>query len=48
MNDMVLKMVIWYQCLMHCLIYRMFNKIYGIIIMIYDIKYMIYGSNVRC
>ena len=38
MTDMVLKMVIWYQCLMNYLIYRKFNKIYGIIIMIYGMN----------
>ena len=48
MKYMVLKMVIWYQCLMSYLIYRKFNKTYGIIIMIYGIKYMLYGSNIRC
>ena len=48
MTDMVLQMVIWYQCLMNYLIHRKFNKTYGIIIMIYGIKYMLYGSNVRC
>ena len=48
MTDIVLKMIIWYQCLMYYLIYRIFNKTYGIIIITYGIKYMIYSSNVRC
>ena len=47
MTDIVLKMIIWYQCLMYYLIYRIFNNTYSIITTIYGIKYIISDSNDR-